>query len=151
MANEQERVKLRQGVKVDIDGTEVQHLRVVRGAGINIPQVEVTNSGSKNQEYSTGRCNYDPLEITFANSDDNIALIENALKYYADPQNGKRSTITITELTRDGKTEGAKLDLTECFCTKIRLPKGNNQDGVLTTDMEWSIHQVNETGGGVSA
>jgi hypothetical protein len=149
MANEQERVKLRQGVKVTIDNVEVTHLRAMSGAGINIPQVEVTNSGSKNQEYSTGRCNFDPLQITFANWDDNIAIIENALKYYQDPQNGKRSTITITELTRGG-AEGAKLDLTECFCTKIRMPKGNNQDGVLTTDMEWSIHQVNESGGGVA-
>jgi len=150
MANATERVKLRQGVQVQIDGKPVTNLRMVSGGGINIPQVDVTNSGSKNQDFSTGRANYEPLRVTFANSKDNTPIITAISAYYQDPQNGKRSTIAVTEITRDGTTMGAAITFYDCFCTKLRLPTGNNQDGVLTTDMEWSIHRAEHATGGVS-
>jgi len=150
MAIAQERIKLRQGVKVTIDNNPVTHLRMVSGGGINIPQVDVTNSGSANQDFSTGRASYDPLRLTFANAKDNTPILQAISKYFQDPQNGARSSITVQEITRDGSTTGQTINFMDCFCTKLRLPTGNAQEGVLTTDIEWSIHYSTMTAGGVT-
>jgi hypothetical protein len=150
MAVAQERVKLRQGVKVEIGGKVVTQLRSVAGGGLLIPQVDTTSSGSKFQEFSTGRASYEPLKILFANAKDNTPIITQAAEYYLDPQNKPRQTIAVTEITRDGATAGAAITFYECFCTKMRLPTGNNQEGVLTTEMEWSIHRAEHGKGGVS-
>jgi len=150
MAVAQERIKLRQGIKIEIGGKVVSNLRSVQGGGILIPQVDTTSSASKNQEFSTGRASYEPLRLVFANAKDNTPIISQACEYYNDPQNKPRQNIAVTEITRDGATAGAAITFYECFCTKIRLPTGNAQEGVLTTEMEWSIHRAEHGKGGVS-
>lgn len=149
MAQTTEQVKLRQGVKVEIAGTLVTHLRSVSGGGMIIPQVDVTTSGSKEQSFSTGRASFEPLQVVFSNAKSNIPVIAAICAYYRDPQNGKRSTIAVTEITRDGATTGAAITFYDCFPTKLRLPTGNNQDGVLETTTEWSIHRAEYAAGGV--
>ena len=150
MAIAQEKVKLRQGVKVEIDNQNVPHLRVVSGGGMIIPQVDVTSSGSKQQETSTGRCSYEPLRVNFSNSKAHMALLGKIASYFQNPQNSSRSTIAVTEITRDGATTGHSVTYYECFCTKLRLPTGNNQDGVLGTETEWSLHRAEHAAGGIS-
>jgi hypothetical protein len=150
MAVAQEKVKLRQGIKCEIGGKLVSHLRSISGGGILIPQVDTTSSGSNFQEFSTGRASYEPLKLVFANAKDNTPIITQAAEYFLDPQNKPRQTIAVTEITRDGATAGAAITFYECFCTKLRLPTGNAQEGVLTTEMEWSIHRAEHGKGGVS-
>jgi hypothetical protein len=144
----QEQAKLRQGLKLEVDNVEVKHLRSVKGGEIRLSVVDVTTSVSKQQESSTGRSSFSPLVFSFANSKATVPLIEKVCKYYMSPQTEKRSTITLTELDRAG-TAGAQINMFECFCTKLELPKGNNQEGVLITNMEWSIHRVDHVAGGI--
>jgi len=144
-----EKVKLRQGVKAEIDNQLVTHIRTIAGGGMNIPQVDVTSSGSKQQESSTGRAHFDPLRLTFSNSKSTVPLLQKIAAYHADPQNSSRHTIAVTEITRDGATTGHAVTYYECFCTKMRLPTGNNQDGVLNTELEFSLHRAEHNSGGI--
>jgi len=150
MALPTEKVKLRQGVKCEIDNQLVTHIRSIAGGGMNIPQVDVTSSGSKQQESSTGRAHFEPLRIVFSNSKSTVPLLQKIAGYHGDPQNHPRSTIAVTEITRDGATTGHSVTYYECFCSKLRLPTGNNQDGVLSTEMEWSLHRAEHNAGGIS-
>jgi len=145
-----ESVKLRQGVKVEIDNQEVTFVRVVAGGGFVIPQVDVTNASSNQQDWSTGRASHDHLVIKFSNSKKTVPLLTKIASYFKAPQTSARSTIAVSEIVRDGGTLGNVVSYFDCFPVTLTLPQGNAASGVLETEMSWCIHRAEWAAGGVS-
>jgi len=150
MALPTEKVKLRQGVKVEIDNVEVTFVRVVAGGGFVIPQVDVTNAGSNQQDWSTGRASHDHLVVKFSNSKKTVPLLTKIAAYFKAPQTSARSTIAVSEITRDGGTMGNVVNYFDCFPVSLTLPQGNAASGVLETEMSWCIHRAEWTAGGIN-
>lgn len=143
----QERTTLAGGFKLEIDNQVVTHLTEVHGAKLIIPQVNVSHSDGKEQEFTAGRIDVTPLTVKFYNAKDNLKFIQNAIKYAKDPMGSPRSTIAVSAITQSN-TAGSTQTLYECFCTDIDFPDFNNNDGTLETTMVFCCERSEFTAGG---
>jgi hypothetical protein len=150
MAHSLEAKKLKSGFAVSIDNQDVTHLRTVDGGGIHLPQVNVTTTKSANVEHTVGRIHYDELEITFANADTNLPIIQKCCDYMNNPMKSTRMSITVTEKLRGQTGTGFATTYNEVFPTEIELPKGSNDAGMLETRIRFSLHMATQDAGGIA-
>ncbi|HVY62284.1 MAG TPA: hypothetical protein VHF22_11560, partial [Planctomycetota bacterium] len=105
---------------------------------------------SANVEHTVGRIHYDELEITFANADSNLPVLQKCTDYMNNPMKSARMTIVVTEKLRGQTGNGFSTTYYDCFPTEIELPKGSNDAGILESRIRFSLHRADQAAGGIA-